>query len=84
MNTPATVPGADLGIEQDRTREARVTGAMTGFAREIGALSAFRLESCIHCGICADACHFYIATEDPPVHAHLESRAVQTSLQTRG
>jgi Fe-S oxidoreductase len=28
-------------------------------------LSAFRLESCIHCGICADACHYYIATEDP-------------------
>ena len=38
---------------------------MRGFAQEIGALSAFRLESCIHCGICADACHFYIATEDP-------------------
>ena len=38
---------------------------MRGFAQEIGALSALRLESCIHCGICADACHFYIATEDP-------------------
>ncbi len=23
------------------------------------------MESCIHCGMCADACHFYIATEDP-------------------
>lgn len=45
--------------------DARVAGAMKGFAQEIGALSAFRLESCIHCGICADACHFYIATEDP-------------------
>jgi Fe-S oxidoreductase len=44
---------------------SRVQGAMRGFASEIGALSAFRLESCIHCGICADACHFYIATEDP-------------------
>lgn len=43
----------------------RVAGAMRGFAQEIGALSAFRLESCIHCGICADACHFHIATEDP-------------------
>ena len=42
-----------------------VVGAMKGFAQEIGALSAFRLESCIHCGICADACHYYIATEDP-------------------
>jgi Fe-S oxidoreductase len=45
--------------------ESQVVGAMKGFAQEIGALSAFRLESCIHCGICADACHYYIATEDP-------------------
>jgi len=44
---------------------ADVAGAMKGFAQEIGALSAFRLESCIHCGICADACHYYIATDDP-------------------
>ena len=47
------------------TPEQRVTGAMRGFAREIGALSALRLEACIHCGMCAEACHFYIATEDP-------------------
>jgi len=48
-----------------KTPQASVAGAMRGFAQEVGALSAFRLESCIHCGICADACHFYIATEDP-------------------
>jgi len=56
---------ANLAPAEVRTPEARVAGAMRGFAREIGALSAFRLESCIHCGMCADACHFYIATEDP-------------------
>src|ERR1035438_6585242 len=65
MSTPAGIVGASLAPAEERSREARVAGAMTGFAREIGALSAFRLESCIHCGICADACHFYIATEDP-------------------
>ncbi len=47
------------------TREQRVAGAMKCFSQEIGALSAFRLESCFHCGMCAEACHFYIATEDP-------------------
>ena len=31
--------------------EPNVAGAMKGLAQEIGALSAFRLESCIHCGI---------------------------------
>jgi Fe-S oxidoreductase len=38
---------------------------MQSFSRDIDAMSAFRLESCIHCGMCADACHYYIATEDP-------------------
>jgi len=43
-------------------REQRAMGA---FAREFGAYAALNLESCIHCGMCAEACHFYIATEDP-------------------
>jgi Fe-S oxidoreductase len=45
--------------------DVSVAGAMRGFSSEVGAMAAFRLESCIHCGICADACHYYIATEDP-------------------
>jgi Fe-S oxidoreductase len=56
---------ANVAPAETRSPQARVAGAMSGFAREVGALSAFRLESCIHCGICAEACHFYIATEDP-------------------
>jgi Fe-S oxidoreductase len=39
--------------------------AMASFAQQFGALAALNLESCIHCGMCADACHFYIATDDP-------------------
>src|ERR1700689_5137994 len=65
MSDETGVLAANLAPAEARTPEARVAGAMSGFAREVGALSAFRLESCIHCGICADACHFYIATEDP-------------------
>ena len=45
--------------------EARAQRALSTFAREFGALTALRMESCIHCGMCADACHFYIATDDP-------------------
>lgn len=44
--------------------QANVDGAMRSFAESFGAINAFRIESCIHCGMCADACHFYIATED--------------------
>ena len=57
---PTPVPFAPVpGVPVD------VAGAMRGFSSEIGALAAFRLESCIHCGMCADACHYYIATEEP-------------------
>jgi Fe-S oxidoreductase len=65
MSVAADASNANLAAGEARTPQDRVAGAMSGFAQEIGALSAFRLESCIHCGICADACHFYIATEDP-------------------
>jgi Fe-S oxidoreductase len=58
----AAVPAAHRSPLPPETRAAR---AMAAFAREFGALTALRMESCIHCGMCADACHFYIATEDP-------------------
>ncbi len=54
-----------VAASPDAAPAERVAGAMRGFAAEIGALSAFRMESCIHCGICAESCHYYIATEDP-------------------
>jgi Fe-S oxidoreductase len=65
MSSNTAAFGANLAPAEARSPQERVTGAMRGYAQEIGAISAFRLESCIHCGICADACHYYIATEDP-------------------
>ena len=65
MTSNTATFGASLAPGEARSPQERVTGAMRGYAQEIGAISAFRLESCIHCGICADACHYYIATEDP-------------------
>jgi len=51
--------GADLSPSD------REENAMQAFAQNFGAYAALNLEACIHCGMCADACHFYIATEDP-------------------
>jgi Fe-S oxidoreductase len=65
MSANAATLKASLTPEENKSPEARVAGAMSAFAQEIGALSALGIESCIHCGMCADACHFYIATEDP-------------------
>lgn len=49
----------------DMPDEARQANAMKSFARDFGAVSALQLEACIHCGMCADACHYFLATEEP-------------------
>ncbi|MDT8437428.1 MAG: (Fe-S)-binding protein [Wenzhouxiangellaceae bacterium] len=61
MNTATQSFSASSDRLSPSQREER---AMAAFAQEFGALAALNLESCIHCGICAEACHFYIATED--------------------
>ena len=50
---------------------ARVNRAKAVFSTKIDASNATQLESCVHCGLCAEACQFYIQTEDPeltPIH----------------
>ncbi len=49
----------------DLTDDARVQTALKHFVKDFGAVAATYMESCIHCGMCADACHFYEATKDP-------------------
>lgn len=43
----------------------RVDRAMQSFMKDFSATTATYMESCIHCGHCADACHFYKVTGDP-------------------
>jgi Fe-S oxidoreductase len=44
--------------------EERVAKAKAVFVEKLNADQAIALESCIHCGLCADACHYYIGTGD--------------------
>lgn len=39
--------------------------AMNTYVREIGGWVASQLEACTRCGLCASACHFYQATDNP-------------------
>ena len=39
--------------------------AMDTFVAETGGWVASQLEACTRCGMCAEACHFYVATGDP-------------------
>ncbi|MBK6805258.1 MAG: (Fe-S)-binding protein [Betaproteobacteria bacterium] len=55
----------------DQSDEARVDAAMRTFVSEFGITAAVHIESCVKCGLCAEACHFYRTTGDPkytPIH----------------
>lgn len=43
----------------------RVSRAKQVFLTKIDKVAAMDLESCIHCGMCAEACHYYVSTQDP-------------------
>ncbi|HIP52655.1 MAG TPA: (Fe-S)-binding protein [Chromatiales bacterium] len=49
----------------DLSGEEQLARATSVFMRKIDAPMAVDLESCIHCGHCADACHFQVGTGDP-------------------
>ena len=52
--------------EQGAAADAeRAAAAMQAFMRDMTRSAATYLESCIHCGQCAEACHFYLASGDP-------------------
>jgi Fe-S oxidoreductase len=48
-----------------------VAKAIHGFVAGFGPTAALAMESCVHCGRCAEACQFYVQTSDPrytPIH----------------
>jgi Fe-S oxidoreductase len=54
--------------EVDATQVAK---AMRGFVSDFGPTAALALESCVHCGRCAEACQYYVQTGEAkytPIH----------------
>jgi Fe-S oxidoreductase len=49
----------------ERSDADRLAAAMSTFGKDFGRTAALYMESCIHCGNCAEACHFYLTTGDP-------------------
>ena len=71
MNARSTATGAVFDAQRDMTETERRENAMRAFVRDFGMVAASYLESCVRCGMCASACHFYIQTGDPkytPIH----------------
>lgn len=65
MNRHTATAAQTADRQGNLSPQLRADRALRSFAMDFGAMTALRLESCIHCGICADACHFYVSTEDP-------------------
>jgi Fe-S oxidoreductase len=62
---------APFDKQGEQSDEARVAAAMSSFVSDFGMTTALHMESCVRCGMCADACHFHVATGDPkytPIH----------------
>jgi Fe-S oxidoreductase len=64
MSTAATARPA-FDKQGGETDQARLDAAMSSFAREFGVTAALHMESCVRCGLCAHACHFFLTTGDP-------------------
>lgn len=60
-----TAPAPRYDVEGVLSDEQRAAAATNAFVRDFGPVAALYLDSCIHCGMCAEACHFYEVTKDP-------------------
>ncbi len=49
----------------DMDADERLRRAMANFAKNINRTTATYMEACVHCGQCAEACHYYVQTGDP-------------------
>ena len=58
-----TAPPADR--QGDAPDALRVERAMRSFVKDFSRTAAIHMESCIHCGQCAQACHYYAVSRDP-------------------
>jgi Fe-S oxidoreductase len=73
MSAVSTARPAHPAYDQqgEQSDETRVDAAMRSFVREFGVTAALHMESCVRCGMCAEACHFYVATGEAkhtPIH----------------
>lgn len=58
-------PAVRYDKQGDSPDSERIAAAMRAFARDFGRATAAYMESCVHCGQCAQACHYYVASQEP-------------------
>lgn len=65
MTARTTTAGVPFDAQGEQSEVERRTNALQTFVRDFAMTAAVNLESCVRCGICASACHFYVSTGDP-------------------
>jgi Fe-S oxidoreductase len=65
MTARVTASGAPYEVQGEMSEKDRLSHATHTFLREFGAAAAIHMESCVRCGMCANACHFYLTMQDP-------------------
>jgi Fe-S oxidoreductase len=63
MEQPAP-PSNPLHEKIQALREEDVEKILSVFREKLDAAAAAYLNSCVHCGLCADSCHYFLATGD--------------------
>lgn len=58
-------PDERVDRQGDLTDSQRVEQALSHFVADVDFTTATYMESCIHCGLCAEVCPFYAQTGDP-------------------
>ena len=55
-------PDVRYDKQGDMESEERINKAMHHFVKNFNTQTASYLDGCLHCGMCADACHFHVRT----------------------
>jgi Fe-S oxidoreductase len=59
------IPAVRYDQQGEMSDDERIGIAMRNFVKDFGRVAAIYMESCVHCGACAEACHYYVQTGDP-------------------
>jgi len=65
MTAKTTASGVAYDVQGERPDQKRRDAAMQAFVRDFARTAAIHMESCVRCGMCANACQFYVTTGDP-------------------
>ena len=61
----AAIPPSPLDERIQALSEKDIATILRVFREKLDAEAAANLNSCVHCGLCADSCHYYLTTSEP-------------------